>query len=161
MCTYLRTNNLIDVNKMMPFIQNMKHHSILIGRLDNGVDLLDGLVNVCLNENITLGRIEGVGAVKKARIGFYNQKTLSYSYRQFDHPLEITKLVGNISLKDQTPFIHAHITLADKNGNAYGGHLASGTVVFMCEFILEVYDGVALERFYNDETGLLLWKMKD
>ena len=132
-----------------------------MGRIDDGIDLLEGLTSVCLKENITLGRVEGLGAVRKARVGFYDQQALKYSYCMFDNPLEITKLVGNISQKDQNPFIHAHITFADKNGNAYGGHLVSGTVVFMCEFILEIYDGVVLERIYNDKTGLPLWSMME
>ena len=130
-----------------------------MGRLDDGVDLLEGLTNICIEENISLGRVEALGAVKKARVGFYNQQALRYSYRMFDHPLEITKLVGNISTKNQKPFIHAHITLANEMGNAYGGHLTSGTIVFMCEFVMEAYDGVSLERIFNEETGLSLWSM--
>jgi len=69
--------------------------------------------------------------------------------------------VGNVSLKDNSPFVHAHITLADKKANAYGGHLASGTVVFACEFMLEVFDGPVLQRDFDETTGLFLWTMPE
>lgn len=82
-----------------------------------------------------------VRAVKRARLAFYNQETHEYEFFLIDQPLEIRKLVGDVSLKDGHPFIHAHITLADKAGKAYGGHLAPAKVIFACEFILEVFDG--------------------
>ncbi len=71
---------------------------------------------------------------------------------------EITKLVGNVSLKEGRPMVHAHVTLADE-GKAFGGHLAPGTVVFACEFIIQVFEGVSLTRSLDAETGLQLWGM--
>jgi uncharacterized protein len=69
--------------------------------------------------------------------------------------------VGNISLKDGNPMVHAHITLADEAGKAYGGHLIPGTVVFACEFILQVFEQPLLERGFDEATGLPLWSMND
>ena len=71
--------------------------------------------------------------------------------------MEITNLKGNISVKDGNPFVHAHITLADKSGKCYGGHLAPGTVVFACEFLIEALDGPVFERCLDEKTGLPLW----
>jgi uncharacterized protein len=131
---------------------------VFMGKLSHDCDLLDELTEFCISEKITLGRIEGIGAVKQARIGFYDQQTREYGFHQIDSPLEITNLTGNISIKDCKPFVHAHITLANKNGNAFGGHLAPGTIVFACEVIIEEFDGPAFERGFDEETGLPLWK---
>jgi predicted DNA-binding protein with PD1-like motif len=141
----------------------MTHHSsvnlreLFMGALPFGSDLLQGLTDVCLERNVTLGRVEAIGAVRSARIGFYNQETRSYQFLSLDMPLEITSLVGNVSLKDGEPFVHAHITLADEKGIAHGGHLAPGTKVFACEFVIEAFDGPRFERGYDEETGLPLW----
>jgi uncharacterized protein len=132
---------------------------IVMGKLGYGCDLLEELTHVVTERGVKLGRIEAMGAVQKARIGFYNQQTRTYQYNSFDHPLEITKLVGNISLKDGNPFIHAHVTLSDDSGKSVGGHLASGTVVFACEFLLEAFDGPAFNRCFDEETGLALWSI--
>jgi hypothetical protein len=145
----------------MAMIKKVKSRGIFIGKLGHGADLLGEMTDICRKENIQLGRVEALGAVQRARLGFYDQQTHEYQFIGVDQPLEITKLVGNVSIKDGHPFVHAHITLADKKGNAYGGHLAPGTVVFACEFILEVFDGPVLKRDFDETTGLPLWKMTE
>ena len=141
----------------MALINNVRPRELLMGRLSHGSDLLEAITDICRKGNIQLGRIEALGAVRRARLGFYNQQTHEYQFVTIDQPLEITQLVGNVSLKDHMPFVHAHITLADKLGNAYGGHVAAGTVVFACEFILEAFDGPTFERGFDETTGLPLW----
>ncbi|HXX34206.1 MAG TPA: PPC domain-containing DNA-binding protein [Thermodesulfobacteriota bacterium] len=145
----------------MAMTRRIKPREVLTGRLSHEGDLLEQITDICRKENIQLGWFEALGAVKRARLAFYNQETHDYEFFVVDQPLEITKLVGNVSLKDGNPFIHAHITLADKAGNAYGGHLASGTVVFACEFILEIFDGPVLKREFDEVTGLSLWTMPE
>jgi predicted DNA-binding protein with PD1-like motif len=145
----------------MAVMKKVKPMQVFIGRLTHGGDLLEEISNICLKENIQLGWFEALGAVKRARLAFYNQETHEYEFFVIDQPLEITKLAGDVSLKDGHPFIHAHITLSDKSGKAYGGHLAPGTVVFACEFKLEVFDGPGIKRVFDEATGLSLWTMAD
>ena len=130
-----------------------------IGKLSHGCDLLEELTSICLEKNITLGKIEAIGAVQKACIGFYSQNSREYKFISFDKPSEILNLTGNISIKDEKPFVHAHIILADETGNAYGGHLAPGTITFACEFIIYSFSGNQLIREMDHETGLPLWKI--
>ena len=143
----------------MTIRRKVKSKELFMGKLSYGCDLLEGLTSICQKENIRLGKIEALGAVQKAHIGFYDQQAREYRFLTISQPLEITKLVGNISLKDGNPFVHAHITLADEEGKAFGGHLAPGTVVFACEFIIESFDGPVFERGFDEETGLPLWAM--
>ena len=131
----------------------------LMGRGGFGRDLLEELTSVCRAEGITLGRIEAIGAVQKARLGFYDQAARQYGFFELDRPLELTALAGNVSLKDGEPMVHAHVTLADEHGKAYGGHLVPGTVIFSCEFAIEELGGDALRRRHDEETGLGLWQM--
>jgi hypothetical protein len=145
----------------MTMMKRVKPKEVFMGRLSHGGDLLEEISNMCLKENIQLGWMEALGAVKKARLAFYDQDKHEYQFFVIDKPLEITKLAGNVSLKDGHPFIHAHITLADRAGNAYGGHLAPGTVIFACEFRLEVFDGPGIKREYDEATGLPLWTMPE
>ncbi|HPD21396.1 MAG: PPC domain-containing DNA-binding protein [Desulfomonilia bacterium] len=135
----------------------VKHAKAIMGRLRHGADLLEEITAICREHGIRLGRIEAIGAVKKASIGFYDQQTRTYAYLTLVKAMEITKLSGNVSIKDGEVFVHAHITLADDTGRAYGGHLAPGTIVFACECIIEAFEGPALERVFDEETGLALW----
>lgn len=143
----------------MATYNEIKSGKTFIGKLKFGGDLLDELTSVCEQNDIRLGRVEALGAVQKAKIGFYDQQARQYNFFEIDKSLEITKLTGNISLRDGKPMVHAHITLADSQGNAYGGHLAGGTIVFACEFIINSYNGPEYVRDYDEQTGLPLWKI--
>ena len=145
----------------MAVMKKVQSRELFMGKLSHGNDLLEEITDLCRKKNIQLGRIEALGAVQKARLAFYNQQTHEYQFFIIDQPLEITKLVGNISLKGGAPIVHAHVTLADKTGETYGGHLAPGTVIFACEFILEVFEGPIFERGFDKETSLPLWTMSE
>ncbi len=142
--------------------RDVTHSRYVMGRLAHGKDLLEELTSVCEKEGVRLGRVEALGALKCARVGFYNQESREYEFLEFDGQLEITNLVGNVSLRDGRPMVHAHITLSDDKGAAFGGHLAPGTVVFACEFVLQVFEvkeGDEFVRAHDEATGLPLWKM--
>jgi uncharacterized protein len=130
----------------------------LMGRLAKGDDLLLSLEKFCQQHNIRLGEVRALGAVTRAKVGFYDQARKKYSFLEFDQPLEILALVGNISLKDGKPMVHAHVTLGDAAGRAFGGHLAEGAPVFACEFaIFEYLADQELARQPDAATGLWLW----
>jgi len=144
---------------IMALYEELKPVKTFMGKLEHDGDLIGELTKICHDNKIKLGKVEAIGAVKKARIGYYDQDERKYNFIEIDRHLEITGLVGNVSLKDGKPIIHAHITLADKNGNAFGGHLAEGTIVFACEFYLTSFDGPEYNRGYDEATGLPLWEM--
>jgi predicted DNA-binding protein with PD1-like motif len=143
----------------MAVMKKVTPAKVFMGKLTHGADLLEELTEVCRRENLHLGRVEALGAVQRARLAFYDQQTREYQFLELDQPLEIIKLVGNVSIKDRKPMVHAHITLADEAGKAFGGHLAPGTVVFACEFILQAFEGPVFERGFDEQTGLPLWTM--
>ncbi len=131
----------------------------LMGRLERGGDLLEELTAVCVENGVKLGMVHAIGALDKARVGYYEQGRRQYKYLEFNRQMELVGLQGNVSLRDEKPMVHAHVTLSDDEGRAYGGHLAPGTVIFICEFCIDVFDGPEFRREPDDETTLPLWKM--
>lgn len=142
----------------MGFHKEVQCSRSIMGRLASGKDLLLELTKKAQLEDIKLGRVEALGALKRARLGFYNQESREYEYHEVEEPLEITNLIGNISLKDGEPIIHAHVTLTNSRGEATGGHLCEGTIIFACEFFMQELTGAELTRGLDAETGLPLWK---
>ena len=138
-------------------IVESRNGRVFVGRLPHGADVLGELTRIAAENDVSVGRVEVIGAVKRARVGYYDQEKKLYGFRDFDEPLEILAVAGNVSLKDGAPFVHAHITLSDEAGRAFGGHLAEGTVVFAAEFRLEELPGAALNRVPDETTGLALW----
>jgi uncharacterized protein len=140
---------------------NVTEAQKIMGRLAKGDDLLGALTNICQELSITLGEVKAIGAVSKARVGYYHQDSRQYEWLDLDRHMEILSLEGNISLKDGKPFVHAHVILSDGDGRAYGGHLAEGAIVFAAEFIIqELRSDRSLIRQMDEETGLFLWPKK-
>lgn len=139
----------------------MEHYSIkrtVIGQLEQGTDLYNGITRVVQEHHITMGRVTGMGAVQRAKLAYYNQKAMTYQDIELNEALEIVSLYGNVSLKDGKPFAHIHVVLSDEKGNGRGGHLLpGGTPVFACELTVEEFDGPPLVRGSDAQTGLALW----
>lgn len=139
----------------------------LIGRLKKGDDLLQALTSLCTEANIRLGTLQAIGTVSKAVVGFYLQEPREYVTLDYNYHQEIISLIGNISIRDGKPEIHAHVALSDGRGKLYGGHLLEGTVVFACEYMITEYipeidvmedsEDTTFTRSYDEETGLFLW----
>ncbi|MDY6952041.1 MAG: DUF296 domain-containing protein, partial [Thermodesulfobacteriota bacterium] len=70
----------------------------------------------------------------------------------------IIHCTGNISLKDGKAAVHAHGVFADMQGKTVGGHLFSDTTLYAGEIFVRELLGRPLERAYDGQTGLFLWK---
>tara|TARA_B100000530_G_C15933587_1_gene478060 strand:+ start:984 stop:1394 length:411 start_codon:yes stop_codon:yes gene_type:complete len=129
--------------------------------LKNGCDLLESLLDFAKNRKIQSCWIFGIGALKQANIAWYNQKEEKYEEISISEDLEIVSLSGNISLKSDSNFKddifpHFHISLSDKKGQTYGGHVLKGCKVFVCEFMVMQSLNQKV-RFFDKERGLWLW----
>jgi len=144
----------------MAFYKEMTQQGCYMCRAAHGSDLLGEITGFCRDRGITLGRVEALGALVRATLGYYNQNTRQYELLEFDEHLEIANLVGNVSVKDGEPIVHAHVTLANDRGIAYGGHLVPGCEIFACEFVVQKFTGPQLTRGLDEQTGLPLWNQE-
>ncbi|MFH1429577.1 MAG: PPC domain-containing DNA-binding protein [Candidatus Margulisiibacteriota bacterium] len=129
-----------------------------MGRFEKDDDLLASLTAFCREQNIKQGVFNLIGAVQNAYLGYYDQEKQAYTTSiHLDQKLEITACMGNISIKDGEIMVHAHITLSDYDGKAYGGHLCPETSVFAAEFHIRELIGEQLVRGKDPKTGLPLW----
>jgi uncharacterized protein len=129
----------------------------LVGRLERGSDLVEGLERICADRDIRAAWVSVIGAVSHAAFAYYEQTDHRYLELSSDTHHEITGFVGNVSLRDGVPFLHAHATFADASGACVGGHLLRGVTVFVAEFTIREMTGVELVRTYDEEFGLALW----
>lgn len=128
-----------------------------VGRLEMGSDLVEEIERYCLEQSVVAAQVTVIGAVRRARYAYYEQDDQRYRELETDTHHEITGFVGNISLKDDRPFLHAHATFADAQGATVGGHLLHGIEVFAAEVMIRELGGVTLNRMLEEETGLSLW----
>ncbi len=128
----------------------------MIFKLNYGEDITQAITEECRRKKIKSAYVFFIGAVQNATIGYYNQKTKKYKKNFINKPMEIISGIGNISVKEGRQFLHAHVSLSDKNGKLSGGHLFSPTIVFACE-VLIISQKEKLVRKFDEKTGLFLW----
>lgn len=128
-----------------------------VGRLATGSDLVAEIERFCLEREVVAAQVTVIGAVRRARFAYYEQVDHRYAELGSESHHEIVGFVGNISLRDNRPFLHAHATLADAAGATVGGHLLPGCEVFAAEVMIRELGDVSLVRIHDEETGLALW----
>ncbi len=131
---------------------------VVVKRLPPGTDLLAELNRVVAEEKIELGLVSGIGALRKAAVGIFLQDKKEYRTNSFDKEMEICALTGNVSLKEGKPFVHAHLSLSDAEGRAFGGHIMPGCEIFVAEVVVVAFEGPRYERTPQPECGgLWVW----
>jgi predicted DNA-binding protein with PD1-like motif len=130
----------------------------LVARAEHDSDLISFVAELAKKNGITTATFTAIGALKSARLGFYDQERHMYTETLLSSPQEIASCMGNVSLKDGEPFVHAHAVLADRNGDTKAGHLLEGKV-FAAEVHLVELLGSKLERKNDVVTGLSLWNL--
>ena len=135
-----------------------KPERLYMGRLPYGRDLIASIEDFCQKFSIQNATFSVIGAVSSFTIGAYDQEQQVYVTAAETASLEIVSCVGNVSLMDRNPVVHAHIVLGDTQGKLIGGHLFSETIVFAGEISLQALTGKPLERTYDEKTGLSLWE---
>lgn len=138
-------------------LPKFESENFVVARADHDADLIEFITEFAKEGGIESGVFTAIGALKRAKLRFYNQDSQEYQEMSIDTPHEIASCIGNISLKDGEPFVHAHAVLADEDGKTKGGHLSEG-IVFAAEVHLQLLEGTSLKREHDDTTGLLLWQ---
>ena len=129
----------------------------LIVRVKHDSDIINFLTDVANRKKITAATFTAIGALKKAKLGFYDQKKHEYLENKLRTPQEIASCIGNISIREDKAFVHAHAVLADREGNTKAGHLLEGKV-FAAEVHLTELKGEVVRK-YDAATGLSLWNI--
>ncbi|MDF0592953.1 DNA-binding protein [Methanotrichaceae archaeon M04Ac] len=129
---------------------------LFLASLDHVSEIVASITALAESLGVEAGIVSGIGALKDAVIGYYDQVAHEYRSMEIGGPVEISSLSGNISIRDGKPFLHIHATLADSQGNDRGGHLSSGTV-FAAEVYIRELVGRPPTRSHDPTTGLFLW----
>jgi hypothetical protein len=128
--------------------------------LEKDEPVMKTLTEFCSKNSIQNGEISGIGAVKNIEIGAFDPDSKSYIHKKFDKTHELISCMGNITLKDGEPFIHAHITIGDHDMNVKGGHVFEMTVAVVGEFYIRKIDG-SIHRELNGDVGLAVCRIRE
>ena len=122
-------------------------------RVDRGEEVLSKILEVVEKEHVSLGTIEAIGACDKFTVGLYSVSKKQYFKKTYEGEFEIVSFLGNITTKDNKPYIHVHIACGDDNNNVIGGHLNECRISATFEAIITVEKG-SISRKIDERTGL-------
>ncbi len=124
--------------------------------LEKGEEIFESLYEIIKKLDIKFGWINGIGAASNIILGAYPSSTKEYIKKKFKGEFELASIMGNITTKEDNPFIHIHATISDEECNAFAGHLFTATVSVTCEIILNISNKSIVRKECN-EVGLYLW----
>ena len=130
-----------------------KNGSAFVVRLSVGEDIVKAVTELCRRENIVCAQVNGIGAVSRATVGFYDLAKGEYKPKTFDEPMEMVSLLGNMTRKDGEPYIHLHASFSNEKCEVVGGHLTEAIIGVTAEIFVNVLPD-AVERRVDPEIGI-------
>jgi len=134
--------------------------NVFFERIMEDEDLADAIKKRAEKNDVKTGFFIVIGSLEKAVLGhFRNGK---YNNLSFDGPLEIASGMGNIAVDEKgETIVHAHLTVSDDRGRAFGGHLMKGSPVGVtAELVIVQGLDVNWLRALDKKTGLKLLKLE-
>lgn len=136
----------------------------VMGRLERGEPVVDGLVALARFERIDAGFVRGQGSVEEIELVRWDARARRHvtlaTAGAVDGPWELVSLAGNVSLERGAPVLAVWAVVAGAPGGVpqvLAGRLARARAVYV-EFAIDVCDDGDLERRDDAVTGLPLWR---
>jgi len=123
--------------------------------LDPGDDVVASLISFARQNGITGGSFQGIGALERATIAYWNRETKAYEEIAVDEQVEVLSIAGSLATSGNEIKVHAHVTLGRRDGGTIGGHLLRATVFPTLEIFI-TDQGARLARKKDPATGLML-----
>ena len=77
--------------------------------VEQNESVMETLTEFSKEHAIKNGQLSGIGAISDIEIGAYDLGTQEYTRTLFKDTWELVSFQGNILLKDNEPFVHAHV----------------------------------------------------
>jgi uncharacterized protein len=122
---------------------------------DAGDEVMTELRRFVQDHQVTAARFTAVGALSRATLGFFDLERQDYAPIEVPEQVEVLSMMGDVSLKDGNPDVHAHIVLGKRDGSTVGGHLLEASVLPTLELML-IESPTHLARTFRPEFGLPL-----
>ena len=131
-----------------------RENGLVVLRFDKGEDFMGSLSGWCVDNDVqSAGILCGIGMLENMEIGRYNGT--EYTRMTESESCEILSLQGSVSMKEGAPFVHLHVSFADHNFRAVGGHLFNGSVSMTIELVVAPMSPGLVRR----PLGGVFWQM--
>ncbi len=129
-------------------MQQSKSGLVTVLRLDDGEDILESILKSAKDSRSTMLICTGLGMITDFELGYFESG--EYIRRAFAEPHELLSIQGAISGYGEHR-VHIHVSVADREHRAFGGHLLRGKVWMSNEIGILRLDGVRSTREMDPE----------
>ena len=123
--------------------------------LDPGDEVMSNLKKFAQENRLSASQFTAIGAFSNAVLGFFNVQKRDYKNIPINEQVEVLSLLGDMTLGDRGPAVHAHVVLGKSDGTAHGGHLLQAHVKPTLEVIV-TESPTHLHRAHDSASGLAL-----
>jgi predicted DNA-binding protein with PD1-like motif len=119
-------------------------------------EIVTELKGLALSQKFAASSFKAIRALSHVQLGWFNWETKQHEISiELHEQVALLSLIGDVALNASAPEVHAHVTVARRDGSAYGGHLLNAMVRPTCELILTESPQYLQKRF-DSESGLAL-----
>lgn len=122
---------------------------------DRDDEVMEQLAIFARENALTASHFTGIGAFAGATLGFFDWSSKQYERIEIAEQVEVLSLVGDITVEQGEPKVHAHVVLGKRDGSAHGGHLIGARVRPTLEVMLTESPRHLYRRF-DPVSGLAL-----
>jgi predicted DNA-binding protein with PD1-like motif len=138
--------------KLLSDSNNIKKYVLVFAP---GDEVLSGIADFANKYDVKDAHFTAIGALKKAISGWYDASKKAYKLNHINQQVELVSLIGNISLLNGKPVVHAHFAAGLPDGKVEGGHLIEAYTFPTVELFITV-EPTPIYKLLDQHTGLNL-----
>jgi predicted DNA-binding protein with PD1-like motif len=123
--------------------------------LATGDEPIRALTSFAVEQQLSASQFTAIGAFSRAVVAYFEWSSKQYRQIRIDEQVEVLSLIGDITLEDSRPKVHAHAVLGKSDATAHGGHLIEATVRPTLEIVATELPQ-HLHRRFDPESGIAL-----
>jgi predicted DNA-binding protein with PD1-like motif len=120
-----------------------------------GDEVMSGLKEFAVKYHVKSAHFNAIGDASSIKFGWYDITRKMFKVMRIDGFAEITSLAGDITLYNNNPVVHAHISMATEDGLVHGGHLLEAFISPTLQLMMTV-EPAPLFKKLDPETGILI-----
>ena len=138
--------------KLLSTNDSTKTYALIFAK---GDEVMSGLKEFAVKYHVKSAHFNGIGDASSVKFGWYDISKKMFKVMRLNEFVEITSLVGDITIYNNNPVVHAHISMATQDGIVHGGHLFEAFISPTFQLMMTV-EPASLFKKLDPETGILI-----
>jgi uncharacterized protein len=122
---------------------------------ETGDEAMQALTSFAVEHRLGGSQFTAIGAFSTAVVAYFDWPSKQYRNVSIDEQVEVLSLVGDVTVEQGKPKVHAHVVLGKADATAHGGHLIEGMVRPTLEVVITEAPR-HLQRRRDPDSGLAL-----